>query len=713
MIWWWLALAHAGSVVLPDAEAIQVDTSSETLVEDAFEALGGGRFDEAAILWAALAQAGAGDEARFWQGLALYEAGRLRQADRVLDRLVLPEARNLAALVDLDAGRQADGVAALQVLREEPLPPRIEAHVDLNLGLAWLDQGRVDRAEGAIRRAKAVATGVAEPDRTALITAADESLALVALLRGDGDRSTAPGLLTDVGDALRQGDRARAEAALAEAPETLWPRHEVERLLATAALRRAGGQLAQAQQASDAALRIARQGGLARETALALASSAVAHTLAGRHDLARELLEEAADTAGSGGYRVLEVDSRSNLGLVALRLGAFDDARLQADLVADLLTKMQYPEGQARLSELRGMAAAVQGDVGGASSQLQEALRWHESRDHHADAARLATALVGATAAADPAVSEKWARRAAKDFRRAGDPLGEAHVSLARGLALVRLEDLPGALAAFATAAQAARDAEVPGSAAVAEVAEANAASALVVLGASADAAAQAAALGLDGAVAHHQQLQAAMQAYDRGMTAYDGGRFAEAQGAFTQAAAAFEVLDEDDYGIRAHRGRLWAVYNQAVPLPPIQAWPLYSAIQPEAEAFGDPELAARVVAATAMAAHALGLEDAGDRLRAAAERAAEGGYPSLAARCHAALAEHGLPLDERVRQARLAFGLDPDAVESVYALYSVAVDAYNADDLALAAALAQEALPHAGKLKDSLQAVVDAATAP
>ncbi len=709
----WLAFANAGSVVTPAPGAVSVEASAESLVGDAFEALGGGRFDEAAALFDSLARAGAGDTARFWQGLALYEAGRLRQADQVLSGLESPEALNLAALVALDRGDQDEGVLALQALRKAALPPRVEAHVDLNLGLAWLDQGRVDRAEGAIRRARATAQGLPAGEREALLAAADESLAVAALLRGEGEREGQANLLTEVGDALRQGDQARAAAVLADAPATLWPRQEVERLLATAAVRRAAGQLAQALDASTQAVDVARRGGLARETAQALASTAVAHSLAGRHSLALEQLHEAAATAGAGGYRVLEVDARCNLGLVALRLAETATAEAEAQRVAGLLTEMQYPEGEARLAELRGSVAVARGDTAEASRWLQEALRWHEGRGHHADAARLATALVGATAASDPAGADRWARRAARDFRRAGDPLGDAHVALARGLALVRVEELGSALEAFAAAAEAARSAEVAGSEAVARVAEANAASALVVLGASEEAAARAAALGLEGAVAHHQQLREAMAAYDQGMVDYDQARFAEAQGAFTRAVGAFEALGETDYARRAQRARLWSVYNQAVPMSPLAAWPLYSAIQAEAEALGDPELSARVVSATALAADALDMADAAERLVDAAALATQAGFPELAARCHAALAEHPLALAERVRQARLAFTLDPTAIDGVYALYSVAVDAYNAGDLPLAAALAQEAMPRAGQLEEGLRAVLEASTAP
>jgi hypothetical protein len=275
------------------------------------------------------------------------------------------------------------------------------------------------------------------------------------------------------------------------------------------------------------------------------------------------------------------------------------------------------------------------------------------------------------------------------------------------------LADLTGALKEFASAADAARSADVPGGEEVAAVAEANAVMALMVLGASEEAASSAAALGLEGALSHHRRLQEAMAGYDEGIEAFDTAQFEQAQSRFAKAAATFEELGETDYAARAHQGRVWAAYNRAVPLPPAQALAAYSAIQAEAETLGDPELGVRIVVASAMAAQALGMQESSQWLASSAKKAASLGFPELAARCHAALADQDGPLVERVHQARLAFSLDPQAVESVYALYSVAVDAYNADEFALAAALAREAMPYSGDLQDSLQAVLTAATEP
>ncbi len=713
MTWWLLALAHAGSVVTPLPEGLVIEPSAETLVQDAHEALGGGQFLEAAALWGGLVEAGLGEDARFWQGLAFYEAGKLRQAVRVLDGVSSPESRNLLGLVHLDSGRQQEGMAMLQTLEREAPGSRVEAHVALNLGLAWLDQGSVDQAEAAIRRARTVARTIPGGEGQGILEAADASLAVVALLRGEGDRGARPGLLSEVGDALRQGDQVRAQTVLDGASVPVWPRARIEHQLANAAWLRASGQLAGALDASSRALTLSRAGGLARETVQALVASAVVHSLAGRHSLARELLVEGAETARRGGYRVLEVDARCNLGLVEVRLGDGESGRLQADLVAGLLTEMQYPEGRARLAELRGVVAAAAGQVEQASQHLQEALRWHEARDYHAEAARVASALVGSTAGLDPGAAQRWEKRARREFRKAGDPLGEAHVAMARGLALVRVEDLEGALTAFAQASQSARQVQAPGAQEIAAIAEANAASALVVMGASVDAAGQAAAHGLEAALHHHQQLQKAMVSYDQGLKTYDEGRFPEARNWFTEAAASFEALDERDYALRANRGRLWAVYNQAVSLPPDRAWPIYQALQAETEAIDDRELSVRVLVAGALTANSMDLGDAPSLLATAAERAMEAGFFSLAARCQAALVEHDLPLEQRVRMARLAFSLDPDAVEGVYALYSVAVDAFNAGELELAVALAQEALPRAGRLEESLQAILDAASTP
>ena len=83
-----------------------------------------------------------------------------------------------------------------------------------------------------------------------------------------------------------------------------------------------------------------------------------------------------------------------------------------------------------------------------------------------------------------------------------------------------------------------------------------------------------------------------------------------------------------------------------------------------------------------------------------------------MGSRCHGAMAEAPGELKDRARHAKDAFRLDPEGIAGVYALYAVAVDAYNAGENALAVELATLARPRAGKLATSLDEVIAAAKA-
>ena len=70
-------------------------------------------------------------------------------------------------------------------------------------------------------------------------------------------------------------------------------------------------------------------------------------------------------------------------------------------------------------------------------------------------------------------------------------------------------------------------------------------------------------------------------------------------------------------------------------------------------------------------------------------------------------MAEGGRPIDDRARAARRAYALDPGEPLAVYAMYSVAVDAYNEDKPDLARALCVEVLPRAGSLDAAVRGVI------
>jgi hypothetical protein len=82
-------------------------------------------------------------------------------------------------------------------------------------------------------------------------------------------------------------------------------------------------------------------------------------------------------------------------------------------------------------------------------------------------------------------------------------------------------------------------------------------------------------------------------------------------------------------------------------------------------------------------------------------------GLEDVEARCHGALAERAGDLDARAKEARAAHKLVPGEVETVYALYSVAIDAYNADRVDLARELATLARPNAGALAGQLDIIL------
>ena len=101
---------------------------------------------------------------------------------------------------------------------------------------------------------------------------------------------------------------------------------------------------------------------------------------------------------------------------------------------------------------------------------------------------------------------------------------------------------------------------------------------------------------------------------------------------------------------------------------------------------------------------------DAAPLLKACSDDAVAVGLDELAAKCFSGAAELGPDLLPRAAAARRAHALDPGAVPSVYAMYSVAVDAYNAGQYGLAEDLAVEVGPVAGDLSDAVTAVLEAA---
>jgi hypothetical protein len=326
------------------------------------------------------------------------------------------------------------------------------------------------------------------------------------------------------------------------------------------------------------------------------------------------------------------------------------------------------------------------------------------------DAARVATGLASAWEATDAAKAQKWATRAEGLFAKAGDPIGPAHVAMARALAQARAKHLDSALAGFAKAAELAEKAGGARGTTVARVARENAAQTLVMLGQSEDVARLAAQAGVSDLVQRQVDLKAAFADYDAGLAAYGAADYATARTRFQASRQAFDKLSEPGYAQRARRAAAWSVYNTAVALPMAQAYPAWQQLVEESSKVDDPELFTRTYAASALAAHALKQGDPSDRLTECTHMAERLGLRDVAARCHGALAERDGDLDARAGHARAAQAFDATDKASVYALYVVAVDAYNAGRNDLAIELATLARPNGGSLAGALDEVMAAA---
>jgi tetratricopeptide (TPR) repeat protein len=698
-----LGLAGEGAVVTPAAEGLSLDADGEALLKQAAEAFAAGRLIEAAGLYDALADGGAGPQARVLQAVALYEAGELRLAAEALDGVSGDTATGLLGLILVESGAQAEGMKRLEQARRSA-DPAVAARAGLNLALAQMDRGQLKAAESGVTAARAY---VSQSGDTTLEGPVRDAEAALAQLKGQAPPSGASAL-TALSDALARGDLSRAKGQVDSLKAQKSTRRDrVEGALAQGAYLRAVGQPEAAAQVLTGALAEAREGGMGVATAQALVGLAIAHSLAGRVDLAVTLMAEAEETAAAAGLLTLAADASVELGLLLVRQGQGDAAAQQATRAKARLEGLQHPSGVARLAELDGALAADRGDTATAAARYGDAVRSFVAQGHHADAARAAVGRAAALTVAGGSPAQSARAEALEHFRRAGDPLGPAHLELACALAYARAGRLDDALGGFAKAAELGRGVASPQGQALAKTAENNAARALVALGASQAAAEQAAAAGLSGAVGHQRALDDAFAAYDAGLAAYAEGRFSTARAQFSQAYTALKAAGEATYATQARLALAWTAYNIAVGLPPQEALPFWGEVIAEAGALEDEELLARATAAQALCADRLGLDPSGDRLRHAAGLAERTGLPAVAARCWAALAEGGRPIDDRARAARRAYALDPGDQLAVYAMYSVAVDAYNDDKLELARALCVEVLPRAGSLDAAVRGVI------
>jgi tetratricopeptide (TPR) repeat protein len=705
---WFVAWAQAADAAVELGE-LTMEASAADAVSAAQGALAAGRFGEAASLYRALAEAGGGWPARLDEAVAWYELGSLHEARKAVEEAVRlapdePAALNLQGLLYTDGGELLRGIEVLQKakrLAHSQGRQATEARVGVNLALARVDQGNAEAARAEADAAFALATASGDTDLVATAKAAQS--AVLALGGGDGD----------VGALLGKGQagaaRTRAEAAV-KAART--PRQEIVAALDVAAVDRAEGNLDGAASRLAEASRRARESGLVREAAVALVDLGLVQALGGRSGVAADTLRAAARAAAAGGYLVVEVDARCELGVVLAQSGNLDGAATEQRAAGKLLAAMQYSQGAARQAELGGVIAAQRGDLATARTALGKAAEYYGGKGRNLDAARAATLLAGVVQQVEPAGAEAAARQAEGWFAAAGDKLGPAHVRLARALGDARAKRLPEALAGFAAAAEAAEAVGGARGAALARVARGDAAATLVMLGHDQDLAKIAADAGLGDLVKREQAFAAASARYDAGLAAYGESRFADARKAFDTATEGFDAIGEKEYALRARRSSGWSAYNALVLMPVATALPHWQTLVFETAKLDEPELHARVYGAAVMASSTQRVPDLRGRLTECASLARKAGLGDVGARCEGALAEdEALPLSERASHARDAFRLDANGTAGVYALYAVAVDAYNAGENSLALELARLARPRAGKLTTGIDEVIAAAS--
>lgn len=706
-----LALAGDGvAVVLPGVGAeVVIETDATSAVEDAMAALADRRFEAAARAFAALADASGDPNLRYLEAVARYEGADLRLAERATRAGLARNPRHapllsLSGLVLADLGRGDEALAAFDGAEAGAAGDvALLARVSLNRGLVRLDRGEAGLAEASLRKAQDL--GRAAHD-DGLVARATENLALVDQLRG---RTSAGGdAIAVVSDKLRRGDVKGARAAVSTTPPPD-RRGAARHQIALASLARAEGRVSEALQRLDAATALASEGGLVREQAAALAQMGTILGAAGRHEVGLEKLQQAIGLVSGSSLRVNELAYRVEAGRIAVRLNDVAQADDQLSAAREAAVGNDDVLGQARLAELDGVVAGLRGDAVRAGASLDAAIKTWDTLGYVTEAARVAADRVEQEAAAGSARLRERVSAAEALFVRANDPLGPAHVAISEGLGHARRGAKAEALAAFVRAAERAEAVAAPRAADVAAIARQNAASLLVDGGMSAEAAAQASKSGLDGVVAREQAFRAAEAEFNAGVAAMNTKRWDEARDKFASAEKALGAIGEGTRAADARRARLWATFSAATDDPAVPALAIYRRVAEEATTVRDPELRARATAAVGLTAAELKLPDALGTLRAAAPLAEGASLGPIAGQVWASLAALEPKLSDRAVAARRAYDLRGADELGTWAMYAVAVDAYNEDHLELAEEIAVEILPKSGKLQPKVTEVLAA----
>ncbi len=706
----WAALAQAGvTVTLPGTDTeVVFETAATSEVEGAMADLSARKFDDATRRFGALADASNNADLRYLQAISAYEGGQMRLADQACTQGLAANPAHapllsLRGLVLADLGKGDEALASLDKAAAARPDPGLGARIALNRGVVHLDRGEATFAFNDFTEARSMAEKLGD---TATSATATDNLLLVAALRGGAASASSTDPMGAVADKLRKGDVAGAKSALPAAPADR--RGNVRFLIAKANIARAEGRLDDAVASLVDARRLAEEGGLVRERAATLAQLGVVYGVAGKYDLAVDLLQEAITLVTGTSFRTNELTYRVEAGRMSVHQGDTLGAEGQLAVGRKLAPQLEDPLGVARLDELEGLILAKKGNLTAAAVAFDRAIAVFDGRGDWAEAARIAAGAVE-VAVTDPAALTKAEKRATDLFVKAGDPLGPAHVKIAEGLGQAHQGYADQALRSFAEAAKAAEAQATKRGAQVAVIAREDAAQTLLSLGRSADSAAKAKEFGLEQVLADHEKYEVAKAGYETARKAFDQGRWAEARTGFDSAYTALTQIGELGYADKARRGRAWATYNATVGKPPAEAFPVWQGLIEEATLLRDLELRARAMGAGALDGAELGRKEALLSLRAAGDEAERMGLVTLAGQVLAKRSTLEPALDDRVAAARRAWGLSANAT-GVYAMYAVAVDLYNADRYAEARSIADEILPHAGALATQVTEVRDAA---
>jgi tetratricopeptide (TPR) repeat protein len=709
---WLLAGASLAQVpMIVEAGTPEISDDVRAEADEALAALDRGEYPDAARRLQALAEAGTSAELWRVTAVAWFEAGQLDRADAAVTsglaiRKDLGGLLVLLGAIRTEQGRADEALKALDAALAAPdADAEIRAAARYDRGLTLLERGDLTAARTELDQAVTLAGQAGDAKTSA---AAAEQLGRIDGMSGPTATADAMGAISD---ALARGDLVAARAAIPRVPESD-RRGRIRALIGEAAVDRAEGRFDAAIPLLAQAIANAREGGLIREHAAALAELGTAYAAAGQYDLARPQLDGAVKLVAGTSFRLFEASYRASAGTIDARVGDLAAAKDQLAKGRAALGATADVGTRARLDELAGMIASAGGDLTAAKSSFEAAKASFEQLHAWEDAARVCTSEVELFVGRDEAAAADAKKAAKQEFARSGNPVGDAWIALSEAVGRSRSGDADGTMAALADAKAAAKAAGGDRGARFAAIAEENARHLLAGAAADPAARARAANLGFDDIVSSYTTYGDATSAFQAGTSAYDAHNYALAAERFDHAFTLYQQLGETSRAGTARRNRALARFNDAIgshdPATQLETWNFTAA---EAKAFGDPDLEVRSLAAAAQAAADLAHPDAKARLLECATRAQAIGMISMAAACDARRAEVETDVPASVAAAEEAWALSGGDANARYAVYVAAVKAYQAENYPLAYSLAHRVDDHPEwKLHAAVLEVRDAA---